>query len=160
MKVGDYVRTDKGYITKISDFKEHYTKGKRLGFKGEVIENFLLLDDKQCEIIESIDYSIPPCYPSDEELEKIKSHIIKSSPNIIDLIEVGDYVNGCYVTNRQANHNEGITIIPKRIGIIKCNAYFNQGNYNDCEFKWVEEKDIKSILTKEQFESMEYKVGD
>lgn len=80
--------------------------------------------------------------------------------NIIDLVQVGDYVNGCYVTNKQASHNEGITIIPKRIGIIKCNAYFNQGNYNDCDFKWIEEEYIKSIVTKEQFEAMKYEIGD
>ena len=83
---------------------------------------------------------------------------IKSSFNIIDLIEVGDYVNGCYVSNKRSSVNEHLGGHPKGIGIIKCNAYFNQGNYNDCEFKWIEEKDIKSIVTKEQFESMKYEV--
>ena len=136
MQVGDYVRTDKGYISKISAFTEHYTKGKRLGFKEKVIENYLLLDDKQCEIIESIDYSIPPCYPTDEELEKIKKHIVKSSPNIIDLIEVGYYVNGLKVVK------------------IENNILTMQGLTHN-----IGEEDIKSIVTKEQFESIEYKVG-
>ena len=79
-----------------------------------------------------------------------------ASHNIIDLIEVGDYVNGCYVSNKRASVNEHLEGHPKGIGIIKCNAYFNQGNYNDCKFEWIEEKDIKSIVTKEQFESMKY----
>lgn len=145
MKVGDYVRTDKGYIAKISDFKEHYTKGKRLGFKEEVIENFLLLDDKQCEIIESIDYSIPPCYPSDEELKKIKSHIIKSSPNIIDLIEENDFINGMKIAEIKSNKN----------GVLKCMV--------DSDYEFITtilNNEIESVLTKEQFESMEYKVGE
>ena len=136
LRINDYVRTDKGYIAKISDFIEHYTKGKRLGIKEEVIENYLLFDNKHCEIIESIDYSIPPCYPSDEELAKIKSHIIKSSPNIIDLIEVGDYVNGWKVEDLDDIWHydlDGCCPVPD---------------------------EIKSILTKEQFESMEYKIGE
>lgn len=143
MKVGDYVRTDRGYITKISDFKEHYTKGKRLGLKEEVVENFLLLDDKQCEIIESIDYSIPPCYPSDEELEKIKSHIIKSSSNIIDLLEVGDYVNGLPVMKIEINEDG------------ERNIYVGEENTT---FGWLVYYDIKSIVTKEQFEAIKYEI--
>ena len=87
-----------------------------------------------------------------------RNEILKASHNIIDLIEVGDYVNGCYVTNRRASVNEHLGGHPKGIGIIKCNAYFNQGNYNDCEFKWIEEKEIKSIVTKEMFANAEYKV--
>ena len=89
-----------------------------------------------------------------------RKDIIKASHNIIDLIEVGDYINGCYVSNKRASVNEHLGGHPKGIGIIKCNAYFNQGNYDDCKFAWIEEKDIKSVVTKEQFEQMAYKVGD
>lgn len=89
-----------------------------------------------------------------------EDYIVKASHNIIDLIEVGDYVNGCYVSNRRASVNEHLGGHPKGIGIIKCNAYFNQGNYNDCKFEWIEEKDIKSIVTKEQFESINYKLEE
>ena len=84
----------------------------------------------------------------------------KTSYDIIDILEVGDYVNGCYVSNKRASVNEHLGGHPKGIGIIKCNAYFNQGNYNDYKFEWIEEKDIKSIVTKEQMEQMAYKVGE
>ena len=70
-------------------------------------------------------------------------HILKSSPNIIDLIEVGDYVNGGKVYEKE----EGYIVINADFGRI-------------FEFMNIYEKDIKSIVTKEQFESMEYKVGD
>lgn len=92
----------------------------------------------QCELIESIDYSIPPCYPSDEELEKIKKHIVKHSPNIIDLIEAGDYVNGEPV--------EEIVIATDEFEITTTTEYLTNV------------EDIKSIVTKEQFASMEYRL--
>lgn len=61
--------------------------------------------------------------------------VVKSSSNIIDLIEVGDFVNGYRVDGLKGNVLEC------------CDGAFNYHN-----------KDIKSIVTKEQIESMEYKV--
>lgn len=135
LEVGMYVRTIKGIVKivgRVNDPTNYY-------YKFWKCDKFLeLYDDTE--------------YIHDEDI------IGEPSFNIIDLIEIGDYVNGCYVTNRQAKHNEGLIMVPKRTGIIKCNAYFNQGNYNDCDFKWIEKEDIKSIVTKEQFERMKYEV--
>lgn len=149
LEVGMYIRTDKGFIAKIKEFKHHYTKGKRSedGYSvKEVVENYLSLDGNQCRLIESIDYSIPPCYPSDEELDKIKSHIVKTSYNIIDILEVGDYVNGYkigYIDDCKGAMREF------------CYDYENPkedvGNY---------EEEIKSVITHEQIEQMSYKVGE
>jgi hypothetical protein len=144
LEVGMYIRTDKGFIAKIKEFKHHYTKGKRLvdGYSvKEVVENYLSLDGNQCRLIESIDYSIPPCYPSDEELDEIKSHIVKTSYNIIDILEVGDYVNGKKV------YSLGLTI-----GIL------NTINFEDGTFTIAE--NIKSVVTKELFEIAEYRIGE
>ena len=157
LEVGMYVRTDEGYISKILDFREHYTKGKRkIDFCDvkEVEENFLLLEGNQCPFIESIDYSIPPCYPSDEELEKIKSHIVKASHNIIDLIEVGDYVNGFPVEDYFRKYNEKKDIF-ENTGVVTTECYLE-----NVDFSWILEKDIKTILTKEHFENNCYKIGD
>ena len=143
LEVGMYIRTDEGFIAKVKEFKHDYTKGKRLvddySVK-EVVENYLSLDGNQCRLIESIDYSIPPCYPSDEELEKIKSHIVKSSHNIIDIIEVGDYANGCKVIKNTLKDGGNIVIVQGG------NCFTND--------------DIKTVVTKEQFESVSYKVGE
>ena len=145
LEVGMYVRTDKGFIAKIKEFEYHYTKGNRLvdgcGVK-EVIENYLLLDGNQCGFIENIDYSIPPCYPSDEELDKIKRHIVKTSHNIIDLIEVGDYVNGYYVED----------VLKTFVNVAVGSNYFQSPT--------IYEKDIKSIVTKEMYQKMEYRIGE
>lgn len=73
--------------------------------------------------------------------------IIKSSPNIIDLIEVGDYVNGIKVDF--TNIKDKLSYEDKCIGF-----YDGDGDI------FLFEEDIKSIVTKEQFESMEYKIGD
>ena len=62
--------------------------------------------------------------------------IFKASHNIIDLIEVGDYVNG-------------FSVIHKENDMLKCGLLV--------QFK---ENEIKSIVTKEQFEQMQYKVGE
>ena len=66
-----------------------------------------------------------------------KEDIIKSSPNIIDLIEAGDYVNGVIVSQ---SYIDNIKHIAPEI---------KENNYG-----------IKSIVTKEQFSCMEYKVGE
>ncbi len=67
--------------------------------------------------------------------------VIKASYNIIDLIEEGDYVNGVEVIGKEFdNFNKEY---------LQCGV----GDYVICTF---EVKDIKTILTKEQFESQKY----
>lgn len=67
----------------------------------------------------------------------------KTSHNIIDLIEVGDYVNGYLVLN-VLDFNDNTRILSlERIYDSK-----------------ITEEDIKSIVTKEMFSSMEYRLGD
>lgn len=77
-----------------------------------------------------------------EEFEDfIRQRIIKHSKNIIDLIEEGDYVNGKYVYSIGTaignlpiiNHTDG-TFTPSNL--------------------------IESIVTKEQFAQMEYKIKE
>lgn len=80
---------------------------------------------------------------------KGKTHFgdfIKASYNIIDLIEVGDYINGYMVENIDAGLNGDI------IEIATGTNYFQSPSLHN--------EDIKSIVTKEQFEQMAYKVGD
>ena len=60
----------------------------------------------------------------------------KASYNIIDLIEVGDYING-------------FPVIHKENDILKCGLLV--------QFK---ENEIKSVITHEQMEQMAYKVGE
>ena len=113
IKVGDYVRTKYGIAKYISDKATRVTIYK-------VIDKDIVYDNVD-----------------GWEDVLLDNEIIKSSPNIIDLIEIGDYVNGGIVINKK---NDTIQIIQLIIPFD------------------LKEKDIKSIVTKEQFESMEYKI--
>lgn len=79
--------------------------------------------------------------------------VIKASNNIIDLIEVGDYVNGLRVEKNK--YGELYTSYVYYGGDIgkQCEVYTNWLK----EFK---EDMIYSVVTHEQMEQMEYKVGD
>ena len=116
LEVGLYFRTKDGIIGKIDSISEDgteiYFDTKPIFGNGE-------------------EFGSKWCYSTD---------IIKASHNIIDLIEVGDYVNGCRVIK--------VNLEPP-LKYVKC--------INDNCF---EEKEIKSILTKEQFENNCYKIGD
>ena len=85
----------------------------------------------------------------------IKSSIVKASYNIIDLIEEGDYVNGYPVVDFDVTYFNGIDRReePKRIGVI---VEKNMG-FSKTYFK---NEDIKTILTKEQYENNCYKVEE
>ena len=81
---------------------------------------------------------------------EFSNNVLKVSHNIIDLIEVGDYVNGFPVEDYFHEYNEEKDIF-ENVGVITTECYLENTN-----FSWILEKDIKTILTKEQFESNSY----
>ena len=90
--------------------------------------------DKVSNIYERIDRNI--VFDTTNGYQNYFTEIIKSSPNIIDLIEVGDYVNGHIVED------------------------LDDLGYITLDDDTIKYDDINSIVTKEQFKSMEYKIGD
>ena len=78
----------------------------------------------------------------------IKSSIVKASYNIIDLIGVGDYVNGNKVIRIETSSYPE----DKNVKIIVC--------CGDDDYYSYYNEDIKTILTKEQYENNCYKVED
>lgn len=77
-----------------------------------------------------------------------KENIVKHSKQLIDLIEVGDYVNGykvIYVINNTESCPSG-----------KCVDIDSSKDSSECTL-W--EEDIKTILTKERYMANCYKVG-
>lgn len=115
IKVNEYVRTIDGYIRKVIQVNE---KGS---YKNLCYGT----------------YSVDKTYKSSQGIsaKKIKSH----SPNITDLIEVGDYVNGSYVE-----------------GFIEKNKF--QNKLIITEAGMIDNNDIRSIVTKEMMKSIEYRV--
>ena len=119
MKVGDYVRTDKGEIGKVTS-----VANENLGF-GEM------------EFCNTEPY--------------VYGNIIKSAEGtpkgLLNLIEVGDYVNDYLVDCVGKN---GVYIyVP-----------FVDDESIGCDENLIKKEDIKSIVTSQQFEAMEYRIGE
>ena len=130
LEVGMFVRTPLG-IDKI-------IKKRETTVMGETCYLFYLEQDHNLFYTPSSYFSIDSeCFDVEE---------IKASYNIIDLIEEGDYVNG-----------ERVGYIDNCEGAMREYYYDYEDVAKDCGH-WFEE--IKSIVTKEQFSSMEYKVGE
>lgn len=105
MKVGDYVRT------------KCYGIQRMTGFISDLENDYIDCDYDETTI----------CLIN-------KKEIIKYSPNIIDLIDVGDYVNGCLVLHKENNE-------------LVCGLLLRY-----------KEENIQNVVTKEQFEAMKYEI--
>lgn len=116
LEVGMYVRTEEGEISKI----KWITVQRWEGLDNTIEANFMLENKDHIE------------YPRDN---------FKASHKLIDLIEVGDYVNGLAVT---------------RICVDEETEKKHLNMYGSLS-EW-ENEDIKSIVTKEQFNSVKYEV--
>lgn len=120
IEVGEYIRTKDGVIAKVTRIDISMVDCDR--------DVFDLDNGAMMEI---------PC-------EYIQEYIVKHSPNLIDLIEVGDYVNGQYIVEKfydYANKEWNIVTALKE--------YLKFGKSRN---------DIKKVATKEQFKSIEYEV--
>ena len=123
IKVGEFVKTKNGIIAKVID-----KDGKLYWFDRNVYKLYDL----------ALDHI---------KIEKENKIIIKHSENILDLIEVGDYVNGIKVlATTRFNEDE--------IGI--CVYKDNE----DMHCTILKKENIKSIVTKEQFEQVEYRIEE
>jgi hypothetical protein len=124
LSIGMYVRTKEGIIGKYNIIKEFENVPTFNGFYETKETEREYVDDKPFR-----NYDIK-----------------KSSFNLIDLIEVGDYVNGWLVYEVQIIDNDEERTF---VSVDEC-----YDNY--CGF--IHNNEIKSIVTKEKFESMEYLV--
>ena len=80
--------------------------------------------------------------------DTINYKVVKASYNIIDILEVGDYVNGYVVA--------GVTKEGVFVNSIIGNLFEIDG---DSFVSFIFKEDIESIVTKRQFASMQYKLG-
>lgn len=122
IEIGEYVRTINGTIFKIIDGNSDNYDIDFSYFKLEFLEDEWFEDNRY----------------NDNGYFFNERNIVKHSKNIIDLIEVGDYVNGKKVLQK----------IGKFLEVSSCDI----GNNRIYDYM------IKSIVTKEQFNNMEYKI--
>lgn len=78
----------------------------------------------------------------------------EASYNLIDLIKIGDYVNGMEVIAKDSDNR---LYVPEDLG-----QPYDREFSNGCfEYTLLDKNfEIKSIVTKEQFDSMKYEVGE
>ena len=118
IEVGDFVRTKDGYIFKILT-KENTNYG-------------------YCGITDSNTKYTTYTY-NKRSFNDIKNKIAKHSKNIIDLIEIGDYVNGLY------------------IDLLEKDRIWATSMYGEEDIVFYE-NEIKTILTKELYQANCYTV--
>lgn len=120
IEVGDYVRTKYGIakVEKVEVDKPHKT------------------------IWYTVDKAQYYCFLVREQ------EVIKSSKNIIDLIEVGDYVNGEIVKKDNLEN------------LVTCTTIISNGFYNTPETYMNKLDKIETIVTKEQYKQIEYIVEE
>lgn len=123
---------------KIKNYKPKYVYNRYDGQirKYEVVDNLLINVKNSNDIIDRERYGI----------------LGEVSENIIDLIEVGDYVNGMLVI--QVIHiTKGTVDLPK-------GTYILCDKDEKCMYPHFRVNKIESVVTKEQFKRMEYKMED
>ena len=120
IEVGEYVRTKKGIIGKL------------------VVETLTYPEPSEWVLATNGNHQ--------EVIVECTDYPIKHSKNIIDLIEVGDYVNGYKVSDK-----EGTLLITNVKGIDRSGYHIPISQYGD---------GIKSTVTKEQFKQREYRLEE
>lgn len=125
IKVGDYVRIKYMYRqTKIAKITK-------------ILEKDPCYHDMQMYQIDVVHQKSNGHYPAHEIYEE---DIIDYSSDIIKLVEIGDYVNGCRVLGNVAN-------------------MYLEVSTSDFSNDRILPHNIKSILTKENFDAMNYVIG-
>lgn len=131
MEVGEYVRTRTGKITRLIKIDKRYV------VIGHGMQEFQVYSK-----FENLHYIYANNYK--ELYEKINKYIVKHSFNIIDLIEVGDFVNENEVIDKYLFDGE--------IPVLETTG-------DETNAKCMCEGDIKTILTHEQYERNCYKIN-
>lgn len=109
LEVGKFARLKSGYICKIININDFREPNMKYGVEANYLKDIMFIGDDD---------------------------IVKASYNIIDILEVGDYVN-----------NERVEEIWKEIVLV------------GQECRPISFNNIKSIVTHEQMEQIAYKVG-
>ena len=119
LEVGMYVKTKNGYICKIININDYREPNMKYGIEANYLKDVMFIGDDD---------------------------VVKASYNIIDILEVGDYVNGNKVIEIEKNYK------------------FIDGTIRDILWtdtkmqKAIWDETIKSIVTKEMFSSVEYRM--
>lgn len=126
LEVGQFVRLKSGYICKIININDFREPNMKYGVEANYLKDVMFIGDDD---------------------------VVKASYNIIDLIKVGDYVNGekvletnCKWEYMDDDSDTGVNEVYDGLELQKGRIYF--------------EYEIETVVTKEQMEQMAYKVEE
>ena len=126
LEVGQFVRLKSGYICKIININDFREPNMKYGVEANYLKDVMFIGDDD---------------------------VVKASYNIIDILEVGDYVNGSKVID--------ISIIGKdKEKWVWVEQMEDTDNKYGDDYVGYNNEQIKSIVTHEQMEQMAYKVGE
>lgn len=129
IEVGEFVRTNNGIIDEVIKIEK---AGSGTRFFGERLEDTIIITNRDILSERRIDLK----------------DIVKHSKNIIDLIDLDDYVNGKRVTDYYFVGTQKVLVLDNE-----------KVTYEENE-NFVPNLAIKSIITKEQFKSVEYRLEE
>lgn len=142
LEVGKWCRTKKGTIFKI------------IGGNVDMWE--IDIDYSYLSKCENEDYN---SYAYNKNNSLFEDLVVKDRFDIIDILEVGDYVNGKEVIEiyQAGNKFKGSSMYSFKEKTIELDNDNYETIPQDC---LLTNEDIKSVITHEQMEQMAYKVGD
>lgn len=120
LEVGQSARLKSGYICKIININDYREPNMKYGVEANYLRDVMFIGDDD---------------------------VVKASYNIIDILEVGNYVNGYKVSFIDEEPHEG--------KFVQCDYPVQVGSTN--HYRFYEEK-IYSIVTHEQFENIKYEI--
>ena len=126
LEVGQFARLKSGYICKIINVNDFREPNMKYGVEANYLKDVMFIGDDD---------------------------VVKASYSIIDILEVGDYVNGSKVID--------ISIIGKdKEKWVWVEQMEDTDNKYGDDYVGYNNEQIKSIVTHEQMEQMAYKVGE
>lgn len=129
IKVGEYVRTNQGYIAKLEDIDKEFM----------YFDNVIMCYYEETKLL-PINVEI-----LDGTFLKAEDYITKHSFNIAEILEEDDYVNGMRVSYVRFPNDP---YEPTEIYVL------------DKHINFIFASDIKSVVTHEQMEAMEYVIKE
>lgn len=132
LEVGQFVRLKSGYICKIININDFREPNMKYGVEANYLKDVMFIGDDD---------------------------VVKASYNIIDILEEGDYVNSKEVIEiyQSGTKFKGSSMYSFREKTIELANDNYETIPHDC---LLINEDIKTIITKEQFEQMSYKIKE
>ena len=132
LEVGQFARLKSGYICKIININDFREPNMKYGVEANYLKDVMFIGDDD---------------------------VVKASYNIIDILEVGDYLNGFIVNEiERDNTNTIIKIGNSTFNVLENEEIYTPSNDKNNGYEKIEK--LKSIVTHEQMEQIAYKVEE